>query len=516
MNPLKNLKTVKIIAFFILFIALHSSFANEIKNAQTSYCLRCHGMETLAYRDTVTGEKVNLYVNFQQYQQSNHKQLECIACHTANYSEYPHPDNVKQEKLYCPDCHQEDSKLIHYQFAEIEQAFNSSVHAIESPQQLTCFSCHDSHQFKISRVGEKITDIIRYNNEICFNCHASSVNTQLKGYTELLISHQWLPNLMRHWQSVRCIECHTPATARFSHQILPAKQSVKNCVSCHSKEATLLTRLYQYRSQKDLQTTGWFNKAVFNQAYIIGLSRNETIDRWSLIILGLTIIGLLAHGLGRFLTNKIRSNHFMKPLYLYPLWIRLWHWSNALLFIILIMSGASLHYANAHHFLAFDTLILVHNTAGILLTISWLCFFIGNFFTENGKHYRIKLRGMIARLIKQSRYYAIGIFKGEPHPFHVSTEMKFNTLQQLSYIGIMYGLMPILIMSGLLFLFPGYLPDKLMDIGSIWIVAMTHLLVAYLLILFMLSHIYIITTGGTIFSNLQAMITGWHKEKHYE
>ncbi len=206
----------------------------------------------------------------------------------------------------------------------------------------------------------------------------------------------------------------------------------------------------------------------------------------------------------------------MKPLYLYPLWIRLWHWTNVLLFIILIISGASLHYASARDWLAFDTVMLVHNTAGIMLTIAWLVFFIGNFVTENGKHYRIRFKGMIAGLIEQSYYYAIGIFTGKPHPFHVSTEMKFNTLQQLSYIGVMYGLMPVLIISGLLFLFPAYLPDKFMGIGSIWIVAMTHLVVAYLLILFMLTHIYIITTGETIFSNLQAMLTGWHKGKRYE
>jgi nitrate reductase cytochrome c-type subunit len=297
---------MKITAFLVLLTALNIGFANEIKNVKTAYCLRCHGMETLAYRDSVTGEIVNLYVNFQQYQQSNHKDLECIACHTANYSDYPHPDSVKSEKLYCLDCHKEDSKFIPYQFAEIEQAFNNSVHAKKSSHQFTCFSCHDPHQFKNSRVGDKITDIIHNDNEICLNCHAASLH-QSKGSTELLISHQWLPNLMLHWRSVRCVECHTPATTHFSHKILPASQSVKNCVACHSKKATLLTSLYKYRSQEDLQTTGWFNKAVFNKAYIIGMSRNETIDSWSLIILGLTILGLFAHGLGRVFTVQINK-----------------------------------------------------------------------------------------------------------------------------------------------------------------------------------------------------------------
>jgi len=206
----------------------------------------------------------------------------------------------------------------------------------------------------------------------------------------------------------------------------------------------------------------------------------------------------------------------MKPLYLYPLWIRLWHWTHVLLFIVLIISGASLHFAGDNDFLTFETAMLVHNLAGIMLTLVWLVFFIGNFVTENGKHYRLKFKGMMGRLIKQSYYYAIGIFKGDAHPFHVSTEMKFNTLQQLSYIAVMYGLMPILIITGLFFLFPAYLPDKLLGIDSLWVIAMAHLVVAYLLVLFMLAHLYIITTGETIFSNLQAMLTGWHKEKCYE
>lgn len=203
----------------------------------------------------------------------------------------------------------------------------------------------------------------------------------------------------------------------------------------------------------------------------------------------------------------------MKQLYLYPLWVRLWHWTNALLFVILIISGASLHYASGTSWLAFDTAIFIHNTAGIILTVAWLIFVFGNLLTNNGKHYRVKLKGIVSRLIQQSHYYAIGIFRGDAHPFHASFEMKFNTLQQLTYLGVMYGLMPILIASGLFFLFPGYLPEKIMGIGSVWIIAITHLAVAFLLVLFMLTHIYIITTGETIFSNLRAMLTGWHQEK---
>ena len=36
-----------------------------------------------------------------------------------------------------------------------------------------------------------------------------------------------------------------------------------------------------------------------------------------------------------------------KRIYLYPIWIRLWHALNALMFLVLIITGISLHYATA-------------------------------------------------------------------------------------------------------------------------------------------------------------------------
>jgi thiosulfate reductase cytochrome b subunit len=76
----------------------------------------------------------------------------------------------------------------------------------------------------------------------------------------------------------------------------------------------------------------------------------------------------------------------------------------------------------------------------------------------------------------------------------------------------MYGLMPALIISGWAFLFSVYLPETLFGVGSLWVVAMAHVVTSYLLALFLLVHIYIITTGETVFSNLRAMVTGWHRE----
>ncbi|MBK1701707.1 cytochrome b/b6 domain-containing protein [Thiococcus pfennigii] len=202
----------------------------------------------------------------------------------------------------------------------------------------------------------------------------------------------------------------------------------------------------------------------------------------------------------------------MTALYLYPGWLRLWHWVNAALFVALIVSGVSLHYAGAAGLLPFRTALVIHNTAGILLTVAWVGFVVGNLVTGNGRHYRIRLRGLWRRTWDQTFYYLVGIFRGAPHPFHVTEAAKLNPLQQLSYVAAMFVLMPLLILSGWGFLLSVRLPETLFGLGTIWIVAGTHVVVSYLLVLFVLVHLYVITTGARVTTNLRAMLTGWHRE----
>jgi thiosulfate reductase cytochrome b subunit len=203
----------------------------------------------------------------------------------------------------------------------------------------------------------------------------------------------------------------------------------------------------------------------------------------------------------------------MKALYLYSGWVRAWHWLNALLFLTLMLTGASMHFSGSRWLIPFETARPLHNIAGVLLGFGWVWFVVANWRSDNRRHYRIRLRGLLGRLWEQSRYYAVGIFRNDPHPFHPTESEKLNELQKLTYIGVMYGLMPILFASGFAFLLVPYLPATLLGIGSVWVVAMVHLTVAYLLALFLVTHLYVITTGDTVLANLKAMITGWHVER---
>ena len=202
----------------------------------------------------------------------------------------------------------------------------------------------------------------------------------------------------------------------------------------------------------------------------------------------------------------------MHKLYLYSVWVRVWHWTNALLFLILIFTGLSMHFAGGALLLPFQTAVPVHNAAGIALTISWIAFIVGNLVSDNKRFYRVPLRGLIGAIYRQARWYMIGIFRREPHPFHPSADDKMNLLQKLTYLGVMLGLMPVLVISGWAFLFSVYLPETLFGLGSVWLVAMIHLAVAWMLVLFLITHLYMITTGDTPTSNIRSMLTGWHRE----
>ena len=80
-----------------------------------------------------------------------------------------------------------------------------------------------------------------------------------------------------------------------------------------------------------------------------------------------------------------------KKIYLYPLWLRIWHHVNAVLMLALILTGVSMQYSNPDYpLIRFDIAVSVHNISGILLTLSYFYFFLGILFTSIGRHYVMK------------------------------------------------------------------------------------------------------------------------------
>lgn len=199
-----------------------------------------------------------------------------------------------------------------------------------------------------------------------------------------------------------------------------------------------------------------------------------------------------------------------EKMYFYPVWVRIWHVLNALLFLVLIVSGFSMQYSNPESpFIRFALAVKIHNIAGFGLIFNYLWFFFGNLFSRNGRYYKMYSKNMFTNLVKQGKYYAFGIFKGEPHPFPLDKNNKFNPLQKFAYIFAMYIAVPLMCVSGLALFFPKVF--NLLGLGSLILMDIVHVIMGIVLTVFMAVHLYICTMGHTPLSDFKSMITGWHE-----
>ena len=127
---------------------------------------------------------------------------------------------------------------------------------------------------------------------------------------------------------------------------MPKEESEKLCVNCHTRNTVLLTTLFRYWKESDRQRYGFINTLIFSEAYVVGVTRNVILDRLSLIITALVIGGILIHALLRILLGRTKPGPVRRRFYLSPLWLRLWHWLNALCFLVLIATGLSMHFSD--------------------------------------------------------------------------------------------------------------------------------------------------------------------------
>jgi predicted CXXCH cytochrome family protein len=289
--------------------------ANQLENDK---CLRCHSNNKFSYDNTVTSSKgkhkmePGNVINPDLFYNSNHKNFKCTDCHSPEFQVWPHSAAVRMEaKNVCIDCHGGDEAYAKFHFEEIEKQFALSVHSTKHNEDFTCWMCHEPHSYRIIARNDSITkNIVAYDNNICLSCHNNINKYQLisdKPNPDIIDKHEWLPNQARHFQHVRCIECHARAddSLLVAHNIQPKGKAVKLCVECHSKNSILLASLYHYNRSKIKATElGFENEIILNSSYVIGANRNEYLNLVSLIILILVLAGIFTHITFRIIYKK--------------------------------------------------------------------------------------------------------------------------------------------------------------------------------------------------------------------
>jgi thiosulfate reductase cytochrome b subunit len=151
-----------------------------------------------------------------------------------------------------------------------------------------------------------------------------------------------------------------------------------------------------------------------------------------------------------------------------------------------------------------------------VVTISYFFFFIGSFLFYNSRYYRIRLRGWQTRIYKQAQYYIYGMFKGDKPPFPPNERRKFNPLQKTSYFYIMFLILPLIVFTGVGLLFPELIIDRVYRYNGVFLTAIVHAALGFILFVFLLIHIYASTIGYDPLANFRSMFSGWHEIHDHE
>ncbi len=197
-----------------------------------------------------------------------------------------------------------------------------------------------------------------------------------------------------------------------------------------------------------------------------------------------------------------------KRVYVYKAFERFWHWLQAVLIFFLAFTGFEIH--GSYSFFGFQNAVMYHNIAAYLLIILIVFAIFWHFTTGEWKQYLPTTKNIQAQL----NYYIFGIFSKAPHPTKKTVLSKLNPLQKLTYFGLKILVIPVVVTSGLLYMLYRY-PQRHgiegLNIQSLEIIAIVHTIGAFLLLAFIVVHLYLITTGETVTSNLKAMLTGFEE-----
>ena len=289
--------------------------------AWNSECLQCHVGDSLhelgkGLFGLPEGRAAAIRLS-PAYAASNHGRMACKSCHTGAFVKYPHkadPGMMSAKTLPCDECHAQEA-------FRVEDQIEKSVHSKNVKEAFSCSTCHDPHVVTSAKGLDSAEKIIAQDNGMCLDCHNSEKKFLAFGgklvpdkkRPDIDKIHEWLPNTKRHWESARCVDCHTPpvsnkGTLSLSHEILDKKKARKDCSTCHAQDSALRAGLYRHIKETEGQKLGFANAVFLRSSYVIGATRNLYLDLLGLVLIGGTLAGVTLHGLLRILAARRRKS----------------------------------------------------------------------------------------------------------------------------------------------------------------------------------------------------------------
>lgn len=247
--------------------------------------------------------------------------------------------------------------------------------------------------------------------------------------------------------------------------------------------------------------------------YIFGRDSVAIIDTLGvLLVLGISV-GVLIHAALRVVAGRRRAAHApdaeLKHVYMYSLYERQWHWLQTFVIFGLTFTGLVVHKPDMFSLFSFAWMVDLHNIFAVLLVINAALALFYHLASGEIKQFIPRPYGFFDQMMGQAVYYLRGIFRGDPHPFEKDRERKMNPIQQMTYLALLNVLLPLQILSGVLMWGAQQFPQIVESAGGLPILAPFHTLIAWLLVTFVIVHVYMTTTGHTALTNIKAMMMGF-------
>lgn len=192
-----------------------------------------------------------------------------------------------------------------------------------------------------------------------------------------------------------------------------------------------------------------------------------------------------------------------------PLWLRVWHWAIAALFVVLALTGVVLTYSTSDFALIDYALAdTLHQVTGIAFAILFAMFAVTVVVSGHWRRYQRQWRGLWARIRLHGANVIHGPVSpaggGEEPPTRVeATRGLLFLCQQFLSIASVAVLSPLLSVTGLVLLYPELAPATVAGLSGLWTFALAHYWAGLVGLVFLVFHAYIATVGG-----LKRMIKG--------
>ncbi len=198
----------------------------------------------------------------------------------------------------------------------------------------------------------------------------------------------------------------------------------------------------------------------------------------------------------------------MRRQELHPLPLRIWHWVNTAIILLLIITGVRLMIPDLHLMPDYRSAVILHRRAGYAMAGSFMFWLLYGIATGSlRKYYPIRSRDLKG-LFLQARYYAFDVFTGAASPFPATAKEKFNPLQKIAYVSTMLLFTPVIVITGIFYSDILLFRNTILLLGGLRVLDAIHLATAYIFANYFIVHVYMSTMGRNPFSHVLEMITG--------